>query len=93
MSDTLRVGKDWIGWSEDVLTNADVIVHMVGGYTEQRTMAAERLVQESLRLKSQALHITVNPVEEDIPLLTPGMVTLKVIQQKKLSTLGKIQIF
>jgi len=40
-------------------------------------MAAERLVLESSRLKSEALHITVNPVEEDIPLLTPGMVTLK----------------
>jgi len=23
------VGKDWIGWSEDALENADVIVHMV----------------------------------------------------------------
>ncbi|KAL3931481.1 MAG: hypothetical protein SGBAC_011286 [Bacillariaceae sp.] len=71
------VGQDWVGWSDDVLKKADVIVHMVGGYTEQRTKAAERIVQESFRLKSQALHITVNPTEEDIPLLTPGMVTLK----------------
>ncbi|CAJ1938226.1 unnamed protein product [Cylindrotheca closterium] len=71
------VGQDWVGWSDDVLKKADVIVHMVGGYTEQRTKAAERLVQESYRLKSEALHITVNPVEADIPLLTPGMVTLK----------------
>lgn len=55
-----------------------VFLGKVGGYTQQRTMAAERLVLESSRLKSEALHITVNPVEEDIPLLSPGMVTLKV---------------
>lgn len=71
------VGKDWVGWQDDALKSAEVIVHLVGGYTEQRTMAAERLVRESYRVNRNALHITVNPVQEDIPRLTPGMVTLK----------------
>ena len=71
------VGQDWVGWQEDALTKADVIVHMVGGYTEQRNMATERLVRESLRVNPDAFHITVNPIEEDIPALTPGMVTMK----------------
>lgn len=71
------VGQDWVGWQEDALSKADVVLHMVGGYTEQRTMATERLVRESYRVNPGALHITVNPVEDDIPLLTPGMVTLK----------------
>lgn len=71
------VGKDWVGWQEDALEPADVVVHLVGGFTEQRTKAAERLVRESFRVNPNALHITVNPVEEDIPKLTPGMVTLK----------------
>eukprot|EP00980_Cylindrotheca_fusiformis_P001523 scaffold346_cov116-Cylindrotheca_fusiformis.AAC.37 len=71
------VGQDWVGWQEDALQKADVVVHMVGGYTEQRTMATERLVRESYRINRKALHVTVNPVEDDIPLLTPGMVTLK----------------
>jgi hypothetical protein len=71
------VGKDWVGWQEDALKPADVIIHLVGGYTEQRTMAAERIVRESLRVNPNALQISVNLVEEDIPMLTPGMVTLK----------------
>lgn len=71
------VGQDWVGWQEDALTKADVIVHLVGGYTEQRNMATERLVRESLSVNPNALHITVNPIEEDIPALTPGMVTMK----------------
>ena len=66
------VGKDWVGWQEDALEPADVVVHLVGGFTEQRTKAAERLVRESFRVNPNALHITVNPVEEDIPRLTPG---------------------
>jgi hypothetical protein len=71
------VGQDWVGWQEDALQKADVVVHLVGGYTEQRTMAAERLVRESLRVNRDALHITLNPIEEDIPALTPGLVTIK----------------
>mmetsp|Transcript_438 Transcript_438/g.674 ORF Transcript_438/g.674 Transcript_438/m.674 type:complete len:97 (+) Transcript_438:53-343(+) len=40
-------------------------------------MATERLVRESLRVNKDALQITVNPKEEEIPILSPGMVTLK----------------
>ena len=71
------VGQDWLGWQEDALKPADVLVYLVGGYTEQRTMATERLVRESLRMNSNVKHVTVNPVEEDIPVLTPGMPTMK----------------
>ena len=55
------VGQDWVGWQEDALTKADVIVHCYGGYTEQRTQACERLVRESYRLCPRALHITLSP--------------------------------
>jgi hypothetical protein len=72
------VGQDFLGWQEDALVNADVVVHLVGGYTQQREMATERLVRESLRVNPQALQITVNLKEEDIPRVTPGMVTAKV---------------
>jgi hypothetical protein len=71
------VGQDWVGWQDDTLKSADVIINLVGGYTEQRTMATERLVRESYRVNPAALQITVTPTEEDIPSLTPGMVTLK----------------
>ena len=71
------VGKDFIGWQDDALKKADVVVHLVGGFTEQREMATERLVRESLRLNRVAIHITVNPLEEDIASFTPGMLTLK----------------
>jgi hypothetical protein len=71
------VGQDWVGWQEDTLKPADVLVHLVGGYTEQRVMATERLVRESLVVNPNVLHVTVNPVEEDIPTLTPGMPTMK----------------
>lgn len=71
------VGKDFIGWQEDALQTADVIVHLVGGFTEQREMATERLVRESLRLNRGATHITVNPLTEEIGSFSPGMLTLK----------------
>jgi hypothetical protein len=71
------VGQDFLGWQDDALPNADVVVHLVGGYTHQRELATERLVRESLRVSPQSLHITVNLREEDIPLVTPGMVTAK----------------
>jgi hypothetical protein len=71
------VGDDFLGWQEDALAKADVVVHLVGGYTQQREMATERLVRESLRVNPKALQITVNLKEEDIPLVTPGMVTAK----------------
>lgn len=71
------VGQDWVGWQDDALKSADVLVYLVGGYTQQRTMATERLVRESLRVNPGVLHVTVNPVEEDIPILSPGMFTTK----------------
>mmetsp|Transcript_19188 Transcript_19188/g.28396 ORF Transcript_19188/g.28396 Transcript_19188/m.28396 type:complete len:226 (+) Transcript_19188:73-750(+) len=72
------VGCDWMGWQEDALVGADVVLNLVGGYTEQREMATERLVKESLRLNNrQAVQITVSPNEEDIKTLTPGAVSLK----------------
>ena len=36
------VGADWIGWQDDALKVADVVVKLVGGYTEQRVLATER---------------------------------------------------
>ena len=83
------VGKDWVGWQEDALEEADVIIHLVGGYTEQRTMAAERIVRESYRINRNAMHITVNPIEEDIPILSPGMVTLKTKRVKECEDMVK----
>jgi hypothetical protein len=55
------VGKDWVGWQEDTLSKADVIIHMMGGYTNQRLLATERLVRESQRCNPTALQITVSP--------------------------------
>jgi len=44
-----------MGWQEDALTNANAVVNLVGGYTNQREMAAERIVRESLRVNPSAL--------------------------------------
>jgi hypothetical protein len=71
------VGQDFLGWQEDTLRDADVVVHLVGGYTQQREMATERLVREALRVNPQSLHIMVTLKEDDIPRVTPGMVTAK----------------
>jgi hypothetical protein len=71
------VGQDFLGWQDDALPNADVLVHLCGGYTEQREMATERLVRESLRMNPSVVHVTVNPLDEEIPRISPGMVTLK----------------
>eukprot|EP00568_Trieres_chinensis_P013117 CAMPEP_0183303674 /NCGR_PEP_ID=MMETSP0160_2-20130417/9025_1 /TAXON_ID=2839 ORGANISM="Odontella Sinensis, Strain Grunow 1884" /NCGR_SAMPLE_ID=MMETSP0160_2 /ASSEMBLY_ACC=CAM_ASM_000250 /LENGTH=200 /DNA_ID=CAMNT_0025466611 /DNA_START=25 /DNA_END=627 /DNA_ORIENTATION=- len=60
------VGKDWMGWQDDALKGADAVVNLVGGYTEQRTMATERIVRESLRLNPMAMQITMSPVDGDI---------------------------
>lgn len=71
------VGNDFVGWQDDALQKADVVVHMVGGFTEQREMATERLVRESIRLKCGATHIMINPKDDEITRFTPGMLTLK----------------
>lgn len=60
------VGCDWMGWSDETLPKADVIVNLVGGYTEQRTMACERLVRESYRLNKSAKHILLSMTDEDL---------------------------
>lgn len=71
------VGQDWIGWQDDALKGADVVVHLVGGFTQQRVQACERLVRESLSTNPEALQITVNPLEQDLPGFSPGLASLK----------------
>ena len=78
------VGCDWIGWQEDTLSKADVVVHLVGGFTPQRTMACERLVRESLTYNKNALHVTVNPTDEDmgaVARLVPKPVKLQRVKE------------
>jgi hypothetical protein len=60
------VGCDWMGWQEDVLKQADVVVNMVGGYTEQRSMACERIVRESLSVNPGAKQIIVSMSDKDL---------------------------
>uniref|UniRef100_A0A7R9ZRM6 NAD(P)-binding domain-containing protein n=1 Tax=Craspedostauros australis TaxID=1486917 RepID=A0A7R9ZRM6_9STRA len=71
------VGQDWMGWQDDTLAKADVVINLVGGYTHQRNMAAERIVRESFRVNPDALQITVSPTEEDIGAVSPGLVGVK----------------
>jgi hypothetical protein len=73
------VGQDWIGWQVDCLKSADVVVHLVGGFTPQRVLACERLVRETLVYRSNALHVSVSPVEQDLEVMPPagGMAKLK----------------
>jgi hypothetical protein len=76
------VGCDFLGWQEDTLTDADVVVNLVGGYTKQREMATERIVRESLRVNPRALQVTVSPKVEDLKALSPGAFTMKVSRLK-----------
>lgn len=73
------VGNDWVGWQDDTLAQADVVVHLVGGgFTEQRIMACERMVRESFRVNPNALQVTVTPIEQDLSGYSPGLLqTLK----------------
>jgi hypothetical protein len=77
------VGKDWLGWQEDTLLprksneSRVIVIHLTGGYTEQRVMACERLVRESLRVNPSAMHITVSPTIEDLARISPGVTSLK----------------
>lgn len=74
------VGRDWMGWQRDVLPKADVILHLTGGgFTEQRVMACERLVRESLKHNNnqRAHHITVNPSAELLAAMSPGLKSVK----------------
>ena len=60
------VGCDWQGWQEDVLPKADIVVNLVGGYTEQRTMACERLVRETYRLNPRVKHVILSMADIDL---------------------------
>ena len=72
------VGQNWVGWQQDALKTAHVIVHLVGGFTPQRVQACERLVRESLAFQPQALHVTVSPTPQDMGALPPrGLVEVK----------------
>jgi hypothetical protein len=72
------VGRDWMSWQQDALSTADVVVHLNGGgFTQQRVMACERLVRESLLFNTKAFHITVNPTDELLARLSPGLPAIK----------------
>ena len=73
------VGQDWMGWQDDALRPADIVVHLTGGgFTEQRVLACERLVRESMRVNPRALHVTVNPTNELLSsYLSPGIPAVK----------------
>ena len=77
------MGKDWLGWQEDTLSKADVVVNLVGGFTQQREMAAERIVRESSRVNPMALQITVGPKEEELNIISPGAFSTKVARLKQ----------
>jgi hypothetical protein len=72
------VGRDWVGWQRDTLPQADVILHLTGGgFTEQRVMACERLVRESIKHNRLAHHITINPSAELLTAMSPGLMSVK----------------
>lgn len=71
------VGQDWVGWQQDTLADADVVVNLVGGYTQQRNMATERIVRESFSVNPDALQVTVSPTDDDLALISPGEPTMK----------------
>lgn len=77
------VGQDWVGWQEDALAKADAVVNLVGGFTQQREMAAERIVRESLRVNPTALQITVSPKDEELNMISPVGLPAKVARLKK----------
>ncbi|KAL7536822.1 hypothetical protein ACHAXR_007421 [Thalassiosira sp. AJA248-18] len=84
------VGQDFLGWQEDTLANADAVVNLVGGYTQQREMAAERIVRESLRVNPTALQITVGPKDEELQMISPGAYTTKVARLKQCEDLVSV---
>mmetsp|Transcript_1536 Transcript_1536/g.3349 ORF Transcript_1536/g.3349 Transcript_1536/m.3349 type:complete len:215 (-) Transcript_1536:306-950(-) len=84
------VGQDWIGWQEDALAKADVVVNLVGGYTQQREMATERIVRESLRVNPTALQITVSPRDDELRMISPGAPTTKVARLKQCEDLVSV---
>ena len=72
------VGKDWLGWQDDALKKADCVVHLTGGgFTQQRVMACERVVRESVSANSEAFHITINPTDDLLSIISPGLPSTK----------------
>ena len=71
------VGQDWLGWQQDTLAQADCVVLLTGGFTEQRVMATERVLREMLAWSKNknAKIITVSP--ENVENLSPGARALK----------------
>jgi hypothetical protein len=77
------VGREFLGWQEDTLTKTDAVINLVGGFTIQREMAAERIVRESLRVNPTALQVTVGPREEELSMISPGAYSIKVGRLQK----------
>jgi NAD(P)-dependent dehydrogenase (short-subunit alcohol dehydrogenase family) len=65
------VGQDWIGWQEDTLAKADAVVNLVGGFTQQREMATERIIRESYRVNPNVLQISVGPRDDELDMFQP----------------------
>ena len=61
-------GCDFLGWQDDTLKKADVVIHLVGGFTDQRTKACERIVRESARVNPTVKIVMMTPLEKDLPM-------------------------
>lgn len=71
------VGQDWLGWQQDVLPKTNIMVHLVGGgFAPHRVMACERLVRETQSF-DMMYHITVNPSEDLLRVVSPGLLSTK----------------
>mmetsp|Transcript_49297 Transcript_49297/g.96430 ORF Transcript_49297/g.96430 Transcript_49297/m.96430 type:complete len:208 (+) Transcript_49297:60-683(+) len=56
------VGKDWMGWQDDVLKSADVVVNLSGGFTPQRSMAMERIIRGLSEVRNEnTLVVSISP--------------------------------
>lgn len=60
------VGCDWMGWQDDALKDADCVVNLVGGYTQQRNMACERIIRESLSYNPSAKQVMLTLADVDL---------------------------
>lgn len=84
------VGQDFLGWQEDTLAKADAVINLVGGFTQQREMASERIVCESLRVNPSALQITVGPRDDELQWFSPGAYSIKVARLKQCEDLVSV---
>lgn len=84
------VGQDWVGWQDDTLAKANVVVNLVGGFTQQREMATERIVVESLRVNPSALQITVGPKDEELAFVSPGLPKIKKERLKRCEDMVRV---